>query len=93
MMDASFEDAVTEVIEAIPPGEVTTYGEVAAEAGYPGAARAVGNIMRTVPGLPWWRVIAASGRLVPGLEMEHTQRLRSEGVLVRNGRVPMGGIG
>jgi methylated-DNA-protein-cysteine methyltransferase-like protein len=92
-VDASFEDAVTEVIVAIPPGEVTTYGEVAAEAGYPGAARAVGNIMRTVPGLPWWRVIAASGRLVPGLEVEHTQRLRSEGVLVRNGRVPMGGIG
>jgi methylated-DNA-protein-cysteine methyltransferase-like protein len=93
MMDRSFEDAVTEVIVAIPPGEVTTYGEVATEAGYPGAARAVGNIMRTVPGLPWWRVIAASGRLVPGLEVEHTQRLRSEGVLVRNGRVPMGGIG
>ncbi len=91
MMDASFEDAVTEVIEAIPPGEVTTYGEVAAEAGYPGAARAVGNIMRTVPGLPWWRVIASSGRLVPGLEMEHTQRLRSEGVLVKNGRVTMEG--
>ena len=90
-MDASFEDAVTEVIEAIPAGEVTTYGEVATEAGYPGAARAVGNIMRTVPGLPWWRVIAANGRLVPGLEVEHTQRLRSEGVRVANGRVPLGG--
>ena len=90
-MDASFEDAVTEVIEAIPPGVVTTYGEVAAEAGYPGAARAVGNIMRTVPGLPWWRVIAASGRLVPGLEVEHTQHLRSEGIVVKNGRVPTGG--
>jgi methylated-DNA-protein-cysteine methyltransferase-like protein len=90
-MDASFEDAVTEVIRAVPPGEVTTYGEVAAEAGYPGAARAVGNIMRTVPGLPWWRVITANGRLVPGLEVEHTQRLRSEGVLVKKGRVAMGG--
>jgi methylated-DNA-protein-cysteine methyltransferase-like protein len=92
MTDASFEDAVTEVIEAIPAGEISTYGEVAAEAGYPGAARAVGNIMRTVPGLPWWRVIAASGRLVPGLEVEHTQRLRSEGVLVKNGRVRMEGM-
>jgi methylated-DNA-protein-cysteine methyltransferase-like protein len=90
-VDTSFEDAVTEVIEAIPAGEVTTYGEVATEAGYPGAARAVGNIMRTVPGLPWWRVIAASGRLVPGLEVEHTQRLRSEGIVVKNGRVPTGG--
>lgn len=90
-MDASFEDAVVEVIESIPPGETSTYGEVANEAGYPGAARAVGNIMRTVPGLPWWRVITATGRLVPGLEVEHTQRLRAEGIRVKNGRVTMKG--
>lgn len=90
-MDASFEDAVVEVIESIPSGETSTYGEVANEAGYPGAARAVGNIMRTVPGLPWWRVVTATGRLVPGLEVEHTQRLRAEGIRVKNGRVTMKG--
>jgi methylated-DNA-protein-cysteine methyltransferase-like protein len=90
-MDTSFEDAVIEVINRIPSGETSTYGEVADEAGYPGAARAVGNIVRTVPGLPWWRVITTTGRLVPGLETEHTQRLRSEGVLVKGGRVPMRG--
>ncbi len=90
-MDTSFEDAVVEVINGIPRGETSTYGEVAEEAGYPGAARAVGNIVRTVPGLPWWRVITTTGRLVPGLETEHTQRLRSEGVLVKSGRVPMRG--
>ncbi|GMQ94534.1 MAG: hypothetical protein BMS9Abin12_2029 [Acidimicrobiia bacterium] len=90
-MDASFEDAVVEVIRGIPRGETSTYGEVAEEAGYPGAARAVGNIVRTVPGLPWWRIITTTGRLVPGLETEHTQRLRSEGILVKNGRVSMGG--
>lgn len=90
-MDRSFEAAVIEVVDGIPLGETSTYGEVAEEAGFPGAARAVGNIMRTVPGLPWWRVISATGRLVPGLETEHTQRLRSEGVRVRNGRVSMGG--
>ena len=90
-MDEAFEDAVVAVIGEIPHGETSTYGEVAEEAGFPGAARAVGNIMRTVPGLPWWRVIAANGRLVPGLEAEHTQRLRSEGILVRNGRVSMRG--
>jgi methylated-DNA-protein-cysteine methyltransferase-like protein len=93
MMVRPFEDAVVEIVDSIPRGETSTYGEVAAEAGYPGAARAVGNVMRTVPGLAWWRVIAASGRLVPGLEVEHTQRLRSEGVLVKNGRVSMGGDG
>ena len=90
-MDSTFEDAVTEVVVAIPRGETSTYGEVAAEAGYPGAARAVGNIMRSVPGLPWWRVITTNGRLVPGLEVEHTQRLRSEGIVVKKGRVSMGG--
>lgn len=90
-MDSSFEDAVVSVIESIPPGETSTYGEIANEAGYPGAARAVGNIMRTVPGLPWWRVITSTGRLVPGLEVEHTQRLRAEGIRVKNGRVAMRG--
>lgn len=85
----AFTEAAIEVIEAIPPGEVTTYGEIAAEAGFPGAARAVGNLLRTTPGLPWWRVTAASGRLVPGIETEHAQRLRAEGITVKNGKVRM----
>ena len=44
-------------------GRVTTYGEVARLAGRPGAARAVGNIMRQAraPGLPYHRVVAAGG--------------------------------
>ena len=41
-----FEDAVEEVLRAIPRGEVMTYGEVAAEAGYPGAARAAAPCCR-----------------------------------------------
>ena len=90
-MDSTFEDAVVAVIEDIPRGETVTYGEVAEEAGFPGAARAVGNVLQTVPDLPWWRIITTNGRLVPGLETEHTQRLRSEGISVRNGRVTMKG--
>ncbi len=86
-----FEDAVVATIMSIPPGEIATYGEVAEEAGFPGAARAVGNVLRTTPGLPWWRVIAADGRLVPGLEADHAQRLRAEGVEIRNGAVVMRG--
>ena len=92
-MDTPFEDAVVAVIEGIRRGETATYGEIAAEAGFPGAARAVGNIVRTVPDLPWWRVVSTTGRLVPGLEIEHTQRLRAEGILVKNGRVSMGEAG
>ncbi len=87
--DKDFTDAVIAVIEAIPAGTVTTYGEIAAEAGFPGAARAVGNLLRVTPGLPWWRVIAASGRLVPDKEADHAQRLRAEGVRIVKGRVVM----
>ena len=82
-----FTEAVIAVLEALQPGEVIAYGEVATEAGYPGAARAVGNLLRTVPGLPWWRVVNAAGRLAPRNENEQAQRLRAEGVRVVNGRV------
>jgi methylated-DNA-protein-cysteine methyltransferase-like protein len=77
----TFEQAVRRVVAAVDPGEVVTYGEVAAEAGRPGAARAVGRFLAGSGGrLPWWRVVAADGRLVPGHEAEHRRRLRAEGV-------------
>lgn len=82
-----FTEAVIEVLEALEPGDVMAYGEVATEAGYPGAARAVGNLLRTTPGLPWWRVVNSAGRLAPGSEKEQAQRLRAEGVRVVNGKV------
>jgi len=76
-----FEQAVVEVLRAVPAGEVLTYGEVAEEAGFPGRARAVGRFLATGSGdLPWWRVVTASGRLVPGNEREQARRLRAEGV-------------
>ncbi|MGA9597284.1 MAG: MGMT family protein, partial [Acidimicrobiia bacterium] len=82
---ADFTEAVIRVLEALEPGDVMAYGEVATEAGYPGAARAVGNLLRTVPGLPWWRVVTAGGRLVPGGEQKQSRLLRAEGVRVVNG--------
>ena len=85
-----FESRVVEVLRALKPGEVVTYGEVAAEAGHPGAARAVGNVLARRDGLPWWRVVTSSGRLVPGHEREQASRLRAEGVRVRTGRVVSG---
>lgn len=84
----NFEDRVVAVVSSLRPGEVVTYGEVAAEAGSPGAARAVGNILaRTGVELPWWRVVAAGGRLATGKEDRQAERLRAEGVAVRNNRV------
>jgi methylated-DNA-[protein]-cysteine S-methyltransferase len=68
-----------------------TYGELARLAGRPGAARAVGNIMRqaAIPGLPYHRVIAAGGRLggYGGNEGLKQALLRQEGLPVTGGRV------
>ena len=84
----SFDDAVAKVLGGLASGDVVTYGEVAAEAGFPGAARAVGRFLAGSDGrVPWWRVVNASGRLVPGLEDDHAARLRAEGVTVEGGRV------
>jgi len=66
---------------------VATYAEVAEEAGHPGAARAVGNVLASSEGLPWWRVVTSTGRLVPGHEEVQARRLRVEGVAVRGNRV------
>jgi methylated-DNA-protein-cysteine methyltransferase related protein len=84
---ADFETAVRAVLRGLGAGEVMTYGEIAEEAGHPGAARAVGNLLRDSEGLAWWRVVAAGGRLAPGKEAEQAARLRAEGVTVVDGRV------
>jgi methylated-DNA-protein-cysteine methyltransferase-like protein len=85
-----FSEEVAIVLKRLEPGEVVSYGEVAEEAGFPGAARAVGNLVRTTPGLPWWRVVARSGRLAPGHEQRQAELLRAEGVTIVDGRVRMG---
>jgi methylated-DNA-protein-cysteine methyltransferase-like protein len=83
-----FELAVAKVLDSLAVGDVVTYGEVAAEAGYPRRARAVGRYLAdNGDGHPWWRVVTASGRLVPGHEVEHARRLRAEGVTVVDGHV------
>ncbi len=82
-----FEAAVIAVLATTEPGDVMSYGDVAAEAGFPGAARAVGGVLRRHEGLPWWRVVAANGRIIPHDPEEHARRLAAEGVVVVDGRV------
>jgi methylated-DNA-protein-cysteine methyltransferase related protein len=70
------------------PGSVLSYGEVAAAAGRPRAARAVGRVLAVSgAGVPWWRVVTVDGRLVPGHEVEQAHRLEAEGVSCRSGHV------
>jgi methylated-DNA-protein-cysteine methyltransferase related protein len=87
MTTRPFADRVRVVVAGLAHGEVVTYGEVAAEAGLPGAARAVGTVLHHSEGLPWWRVVNASGRLAPGHERAQARRLRAEGVRVAGGHV------
>jgi methylated-DNA-protein-cysteine methyltransferase-like protein len=86
-MPRAFEEEVMKVIKAIPAGRVSSYGEVALDAGFPGAARAVGNLLATSEGLPWWRVVRADGSLSARNRSEQAQRLRAEGVKIWNGKV------
>jgi methylated-DNA-[protein]-cysteine S-methyltransferase len=78
---------VLEELGRVPFGEVTTYGALAAKAGKPKAARAVGTIMNRNPipiVLPCHRVVGANGSLVGyagGLERKQTL-LRLEGALL-----------
>lgn len=83
-----FERAAIDVIRSIGPGDVMAYGEVAEHAGYPGAARAVGRLLRTTEvQLPWWRVLGAGGRLIAPAATEQARMLRAEGWTVRDGRI------
>jgi len=85
---------IWDVVARIPRGRVSTYGEVAREAGLPGRARQVGYALKHVPkglDLPWHRVVGAGGKIAfpPGTKphREQARRLRAEGVTVENGRV------
>jgi methylated-DNA-protein-cysteine methyltransferase-like protein len=86
-MPADFRAKVVQVVAGLRPGEVVSYGDVAAQAGFPGAARGVGAVLAASHGLPWWRVVMSSGKLAPGKEGEQARRLRAEGVAVANDRV------
>jgi methylated-DNA-protein-cysteine methyltransferase related protein len=86
---------IIDVIRALGDGEVSTYGDIAETAGYPGLARRVGSLLANAPDpdLPWWRVVDAAGRLVPGAEIEQAALLRPEGVTVRAGHVRRAPLG
>ena len=82
------ERRILDVIRALRPGEVTTYGDVAEIAGYPKRSRLVGHILATTDvEVPWWRVVNASGQLRASDVAEQAALLRSEDVTVMNGRV------
>lgn len=72
--------AFRRMILSIPPGKVSTYGKVAAAAGYPQYHRAVARLLRTDPPdqLPWHRVLGAGGKIKLRGEAAREQRARLE---------------
>ena len=86
-------EKILAAIRAVPHGKVAGYGEIARRAGLPGRARMVARILsgNEDPELPWHRILRSDGRIAfpPDHAQfdEQQQRLRAEGVLVRNGRV------
>ncbi len=82
-----FTQKVLKVVGKIPRGKVMSYGEVAAAAGSPGAARAVGNIMMNNedPKIPCHRVIKSDGSLggYNGLQGTKHKLLLKEGVKLK----------
>jgi methylated-DNA-[protein]-cysteine S-methyltransferase len=87
----AFAKRVVTAVRRIPPGRVATYGDIAAAAGKPRAARAVGNLMRSlkIPGLPYHRVVASGGNIggygaYPQLK---AGLLAAEGLTIIRGRI------
>ena len=82
---------IRDTIRRIPKGKVSTYGDVARAAGFPGRARQVVWALRNARGLPWHRVLGAGGKIMlPGESgLEQRLRLETERVAFRNGRVWM----
>jgi O-6-methylguanine DNA methyltransferase len=79
-----FADRVRKAVGNIPEGKTLTYGEVARLVGSPGAARAVGNVLKNNydPGVPCHRVVRQDG--VGGYnrgQKEKIRKLTEEGVL------------
>ena len=61
----NFSERVYAIVAKIPKGKTMTYGQVAAKAGNPGAARAVGTLMSKNynPKIPCHRVVRSDGKV------------------------------
>ena len=83
----NFADRVRDAVRHIPKGETRSYGEVARAIGYPGAARAVGTVMKNNydPTVPCHRVIRSDGKIGDynrGGSERKRALLKAEGALV-----------
>jgi len=84
-----YTEQVLSAVEAIPVGQVATYGDIAALIGR-GGPRQVGEVMsRHGAAVPWWRVVRADGQPARGHTERALARLREEGTPLRGDRVDL----
>ncbi len=95
-MEPTREQKIWQVVLAIPPGRVASYGQVADMAGLGRQARFVGRALGRLPAghcVPWFRVIRNTGQIAFPVGSETFERQKSlleeEGVAVVNGRISM----
>ncbi len=80
-----YAEAVLALVEAIPPGRVVAYGDVAEMLGA-GGPRQVGRVLsHHGGGVPWWRVIRADGSPPTGHEVAARREWAREGTPLRPG--------
>lgn len=92
MKRSEFDQEVYEIVKAIPPGKVLSYGQIARLAGRPQCSRMVGHALHHAPGdepIPCHRVVNSYGRTAPGWPLQR-KLLESEGVAFKaNGCVDL----
>ncbi len=88
MVDAGFRRKVEQLMGQVPPGRVTTYGDLAALVGHPYASRVVGGIAHYGDTeLPWHRLVNRFGGLAAGFHggrEVQAQLLAQEGITCTN---------
>ncbi|MGW5054228.1 MGMT family protein [Actinokineospora sp. NPDC004072] len=88
-MNEELHERIRELVSAIPPGRVSTYGDIAALAGA-STPRLVGRVLREDGhDLPWHRVLRATGVPAPHIVRRQLELLRAEGVLADGDRVDL----
>ena len=84
-----YSSRVLDVVDAIPPGQVMSYGDIAEYLGA-GGPRQVGRVLsRYGGGAAWWRVIHADGRPAEGHETQALSHYLAEGTPLRSPARPV----
>ncbi|WP_461187217.1 MGMT family protein [Arthrobacter sp. Z4-13] len=81
-MRIEYVEAVLAIVRLVPAGSAVSYGDVAELLGS-GGPRQVGSVMSHYgSGVPWWRILKASGQAPEGHEAEALHQYLREGTVL-----------